>query len=147
MLSKRIDQVLQPIYKQRIPIIALKVAAIFVSVLPPLLTGQILIDDLISTGGENALRNMGIIAAILLLYFFLSWAQDYFWYRMEYIGTGLVRSYIFSNVIRKNYFFLKSHNVGDLESKIVHDAELYAHARLSSVPMLFLNAIFFNTGH
>jgi ATP-binding cassette subfamily B protein len=141
MLSKRIDQVLQPIYKKRIPAIALKTVAILISILPPLLTGQILIDDLIYTGGQNALRTIGLIGIILLVYFFLSWAQDYYWHRMEYIGTGLVRSYIFANVIRKNYFFLKGRNIGDLENKIVHDAELYAHARLSSLPMLFLNIL------
>jgi len=113
-------------------------ANILVSILPPLLTTR-LIDNLLDYSGNNAMRYIAIIASVLVVYFLVDWGQDYFWYRMEYIGTGLVRSYIFANVIRKNYIFFKEHNIGEIESKVVHDAEIYAHSKLSRVPELFLN--------
>jgi len=137
-LSKQIDHVLRTVYKKRLSIIALKAANILISILPPVLTGR-LVDDLSNNSGQNAITYIVIIASILVVYFFVDWGQDYFWYRMEYIGTGLVRTYIFANVIRKNYKFFKEHNVGELESKIVHDSELYAQSKLSMIPMLLLN--------
>jgi len=139
-LSKQIDAVLQPVYKQRGKIIALKAANILVSILPPLLTTQ-LIDNLLQDSGSQAIQYILTIAGILVVYFVLDWGQDYFWHRMEYIGTGLVRAHIFSNVVRKNYMFFKEHNIGEIESKVVHDAEIYAQSKLSRVPLLILNVM------
>ncbi|MCL2619784.1 MAG: ABC transporter ATP-binding protein/permease [Defluviitaleaceae bacterium] len=139
-LSKRIEQVLAPIYKQRVPVIVLKGIKILVSLLPPVLTGNLL-NNLNQYDGDRAFFYIGMIAAVLAVYFLLDWAQDYLWYRMEYIGTGIIRSYLFANVIRKSFLYHKDHSVGDLEGKVVHDAGIYAHAKISMMPMLFLNII------
>ena len=137
-LSEKIDEALQPIYKQRIPVVILRGISIAVSLLPPILMGM-LVANLDEASGNSTLILVGIIAAVLVVHFLLDWAQDYYWYRMEYIGTGLIRSYIFSNVLRKDYFFWNKHNVGEIESKVIHDTEIYAHSRISSIPLLFLN--------
>ncbi|MCL2350306.1 MAG: ABC transporter ATP-binding protein/permease [Defluviitaleaceae bacterium] len=138
MLSKKVDEVLKPMYRKRVPNIALKAANILLSILPPILTGM-LIDNLQEYSGDRALYYIGIIAAILVVYFFLDWMQDYYWHKMEFIGMGLVRSHIFSNVMRKDYFFYRDHGVGDIESKVIHDAGIYARSKLSMVPLLVLN--------
>ncbi|MCL2854316.1 MAG: ABC transporter ATP-binding protein/permease [Defluviitaleaceae bacterium] len=139
-LSKRIEQVLEPIYKQRMPIILLKGANILISLLPPVFTGRLL-NNLTEYDGDRAFFYIGAIAAVLVVYFLLDWAQDYFWYKMEYIGTGIIRSYLFANVMRKSFLYHKDRSVGDLEGKVVHDAGIYAHAKISMMPMLFLNII------
>jgi ABC-type bacteriocin/lantibiotic exporter with double-glycine peptidase domain len=139
-LSQKVDEALQPIYKQRIPVAFLKALNIMVSILPPLLTGM-LIDNLIDAGGDFALQLMAIIAGILVISFLLDWAQDYFWHKMEYTGMGLVRSFIFNNVIRKGYSFHSEHNVGEIEAKVIHDTEIYTHSKISSRPMLILNIL------
>lgn len=139
-LSKRIDKALAPIYKQRVSVIALKGIKILVSLIPPILTGR-LVNNLNQYDGELAFFYIGMIASVLVFYFLLDWAQDYFWYKMEFTGTGIICSFLFTNVIRKSFLYHKNHSVGDLESKVVHDAGIYAHAKISMIPMLFLNII------
>jgi len=136
--SEKMDEALRPIYKQRVPIVFLKGVTIAVSLVPPLLMGMI-INSLDDGQGGFALQLVAISAGVLVLHFLLDWAQDYYWHKMEYVGTGLIRSYIFKNVLRKDYFFWSKHNVGEVESKVIHDTEIYAHSRISSMPMLFLN--------
>ncbi|MDR2167726.1 MAG: ABC transporter ATP-binding protein/permease [Clostridiales bacterium] len=138
LLSKKIDEALHPVYKQRVPVVALRALNIGVSILPPILIG-VLVDNLVPNVSDFAMELIAIIAGILVLNFVLDWAQDYFWHKMEYTGTGLVRTYIFSNAIRKNYSFLHEHSVGEIESKVIHDAEIYTHSKISSIPMLALN--------
>ncbi|MCL2235122.1 MAG: ABC transporter ATP-binding protein/permease [Defluviitaleaceae bacterium] len=139
-LSKQMEQVLAPIYKQRVPVIFLKGVNILVSLLPPVFTGRLL-DNLNAYDGDQAFFYIGIIAAVLAIYFLLNWAQDYFWYRMEYTGTGLIRSFLFASAIRKDYVSLQKYSVGDMENRIVHDAGVYAHAKISMTPMLVLNIV------
>ena len=138
MLSKKIDQILQPLYKRRPALVLLKVLSVLVSIIPPLLTPR-LIYDLGEAGGESTFQYIAIIAGVLVVLFFLDWLQDYFWLRMENEGIGLVSSFLFSNAIRKSYFYLKNRSVGDIENKVMNDASIYANSKLSSKPLLFVN--------
>ncbi|MCL2573419.1 MAG: ABC transporter ATP-binding protein/permease [Defluviitaleaceae bacterium] len=139
-LSTRINQILRPLFAFRYGAITLKAINILVSLLPPYLISM-LADDLNTTGGENALHLIAITVGVLVVYFFLDWTQDFFWYKMLYTGAGMVRSYLFSNVLHKDYRFFMEHSVGDIENKVIHDAEYYAKAKLSMMPMLCLNIL------
>ena len=140
MLSKKVDQVLKPVYKQRPVVIFLRALNILISIVPPLLTSR-LINIFGYYGGEGAARYIALIALSIIAYFFINWLQDYHWYKMEYIGMGMVRAFIFSNVVHKNYLFLQGTSLGDVENKVIHDAGIYAQARLSHTSSLILNIL------
>ncbi|MCL2376393.1 MAG: ABC transporter ATP-binding protein/permease [Defluviitaleaceae bacterium] len=140
-LSKKISLILRPLFGFRYGAVALKAVSILASLLPPYLIG-LLVDDLNATGGEAALFYITLIIGILIAFFFLDWAQDFLWYKMLYIGTGMVRSYLFSNVLHKDYRFFRDHSIGDIENKVIHDAAYYAKAKLAMMPTLFLNVLY-----
>ena len=139
-LSAKITQTLRPLLGFRHGTVALKAVGILVSLLPPYLIG-LMVDDLNTTGGENALGFIAVIVGILVVYFFLDWAQDFLWHKMLYTGAGMVRSYLFSNVLHKDYRFFTEHSVGDIENKVIHDAEYYTKAKLAMMPTLYLNIL------
>ena len=139
-LNAKISHVLRPLTGFRYGAAAFKAVNILVSLLPPYLIG-LLVDDLNTTGGENALLLIAAIAGIIAAYFFMDWAQSFLWYKMLYIGTGKVRSFLFSNVLHKDYRFFQEHSIGDIENKVIHDAEYYAKAKLAMMPTLWLNIL------
>jgi len=139
-LSEKISHVLRPLFGFRYGAMAIKAVSILVSLLPPYLIG-LMVDDLNTTGGEAALLYIALIIGILIAFFFLDWAQDFLWYKMLYIGTGMVRSYLFSNVLHKDFRFFRDHSIGDIENKVLHDASYYAKAKLAMKPMMFLNLL------
>jgi len=139
-LNAKISHVLRPLTGFRYGAAAFKAVNILVSLLPPYLIG-LLVDDLNTTGGENALLLIAAIAGIIAAYFFMDWAQSFLWYKMLYIGTGKVRSFLFSNVLHKDYRFFLEHTIGDIENKVIHDAEYYAKAKLAMMPTLWLNIL------
>jgi len=139
-LNTKISHVLRPLRSFRYSAAAFKAVNIMISLLPPYLIG-LMVDDLNTTGGENALTLIALIVGILAAYFFLDWAQSFFWYKMLYIGTGRVRSFLFSNVLHKDIRFFAEHSIGDIENKVIHDAEYYAKARLAMMPTLWLNIL------
>jgi len=139
-LNTKISKVLRPLDGVRHGAAAFRAVNILISLLPPYLIG-LMVDDLNTTGGEGALMLIGLIMGILAVYFFLDWAQSFLWYRMLYIGTGKVRSFLFANVLHKDYRFFADHSIGDIENKVIHDAEYYAKARLAMVPTLWLNIL------
>ncbi|MCL2397246.1 MAG: ABC transporter ATP-binding protein/permease [Defluviitaleaceae bacterium] len=144
MLSKKIRRVLRPLNKARYFAASLKGLDILASLLPPYLMG-ILIDDLNQTGGSSAPMLIAAILGILAAYFVLDWMQDYLWNKMIYKGTGMVRSYLFHNVLYKEYRFFADkgidHTIGDIENKVIHDAAYYAKNRLVMIPMLLLSIL------
>ncbi|MDR2182981.1 MAG: ABC transporter ATP-binding protein/permease [Clostridiales bacterium] len=140
VLNAKISQTLRPLFGFRYGAAAFKAVNILISLMPPYLIG-LLVDDLNTTGGEGALGLIAIIMGILIAYFFLDWAQSFLWYKMLYIGTGKVRSYLFSNVLHKDYRFFAEHSIGDIENKVIHDAEYYAKAKLAMMPTLWLNIL------
>lgn len=139
-LNEQISQVFRPLLAFRYGTAAFKAVNILVSLLPPYLIG-LLVDDLNTTGGDNALTLIALIVGILAAYFFMDWAQSFLWYKMLYLGTGKVRSFLFSNVLHKDYRFFAEHSIGDIENKVIHDAEYYAKARLAMMPTLWLNIL------
>ena len=139
-LNEQISKVFRPLLAFRYGTAAFKAVNILVSLLPPYLIG-LLVDDLNTTGGDNALALIALIVGILAAYFFMDWAQSFLWYKMLYLGTGKVRSFLFSNVLHKDYRFFAEHSIGDIENKVIHDAEYYAKARLAMMPTLWLNIL------
>jgi subfamily B ATP-binding cassette protein MsbA len=139
-LNEKTSQVLRPLFGLRYGAATFKAVNIVVSLLPPYLIG-LLVNDLNATGGENAMSLIALITGILVGYFFLDWAQSFLWHKMLYIGTGKVRSFLFSNVLHKDYRFFQENSIGDIENKVIHDAEYYAKAKLAMMPTLFLNIL------
>ena len=139
-LNTKISQTLRPLLGFRYGTVALKAVGILISLVPPYLIG-LMVDDLNTTGGENALGFIAVIMGILVVYFFLDWAQDFLWYKMLNTGAGMVRSYMFANVLHKDYRFFTEHSVGDIENKVIHDADYYAKAKLAMKPTLYLNIL------
>ena len=142
MISKAINQVLRPLNKSRYLTLSLKGLDILISLLPPYLMG-LLVDDLNQTGGDHALLLITLTIGILAVYFPLDWMQDYLWNKMIYKGTGMVRGFLFHNVLHKNYQFFttQGHTIGDIENKVIHDASYYTKSRLAMMPTLFLNIL------
>jgi len=140
MLSKEISQVLQPLYKFRLFVVFVSAAHILIGLLPPYFMG-LLIDDLALYSGAPIYYVIGTIAGLLFLYFFLDWLQGYLWADMINRGAGIVRSVLFSHVLYKDYDFFLKHSQGDISSKVINDAYLYAQAKLARMPTLFLNLL------
>jgi ABC-type bacteriocin/lantibiotic exporter with double-glycine peptidase domain len=140
MLSREISQVLYPLYKFRLFVVFVSAAHILIGLLPPYFMG-LLIDDLYQYSGAPIYYVIGTIAGLLLLYFFLDWLQGYLWADMINRGAGIVRSFLFSHVLHKDYNFFLKHSEGDISSKVINDAYLYAQARLARMPTLLLNLL------
>ncbi|MCL1934978.1 MAG: ABC transporter ATP-binding protein/permease [Defluviitaleaceae bacterium] len=138
MLSDAIKKALIPVYKLRYIVLMISIINIFIGLVSPFLMSR-LINDLTYNEGRNALFIIGSIIAAYIIYFFLDWAEVYQWKKMENLGAGIVRGYLFSNVLHKSYRFFKDNSIGDINNKIINDSALYAKNEISSIPTVLLN--------
>ncbi|MCL2380396.1 MAG: ABC transporter ATP-binding protein/permease [Treponema sp.] len=142
MLSSEISRILRPLRKYRNAVVFVSGLYILAGLLPPYLM-SLLIDQLYPYINENSahLFIAGTIVGLLLVCFFLDWLQGYLWADLLNNGTGIVRSFFFSNVLHKNYRFFVEHQVGDINNKVINDAYIYVQSKLMWKPTLFLNLL------
>lgn len=140
MLSNEIKQALIPIYKLRYFALLASIANILVALVSPLLMSQ-LIDEINNYYGQNPYFIIGSILGVYALAFVLNYIGKYTWSNMENRGAGIVRAYLFKNVLHKNYRFFMDNPIGYINSKVINDSYLYAKYKISSMPMLVLNIL------
>ncbi|MCL1996327.1 MAG: ABC transporter ATP-binding protein/permease [Defluviitaleaceae bacterium] len=138
MFYQEIQKVLTPIYKLRYLTLFLSAVSILMGLVPPYLMG-ILIDDITYYGGHRAYFIIGSLIGVLVLGFFLDWSQSLAWNNMINKGAGMVRSYLFENVLHKNYRFFIDHPIGDINNKVINDAYLYTQNKIAAMPTILLN--------
>ncbi|MCL2588193.1 MAG: ABC transporter ATP-binding protein/permease [Oscillospiraceae bacterium] len=140
MLFKEIAPILRPLYKLRLFVVLVSAIHILIGLLPPYLMG-VLIDDLHQMSGAPVYYTIAFVAGLLLVWFFLDWLQRYLWADMINRGAGMVRSFLFANVLHKDYRFFRKYPEGDIDSRVINDAYIYAQAKLAQVPTLILNIL------
>ena len=143
MLSDEIKKTLAPIYKLRYMALFTSILTILVGLISPFLMSQ-LIDEITSnyTGYTTNIHFMiGSIVGLYIFSFILNYISRYTWINMEKRGAGMVRAYIFKNVLHKNYRFFMDHPIGDINSKVINDSYLYAKYKISAMPMIALNLL------
>lgn len=138
MFAQEINKILAPIYKLRYLSLFMSGANILVGLIPPFLMG-VLIDDINYYGGRSAYFIIGSLIGVLVLCFFLDWSQSLVWASMINKATRIVRSYLFENVLHKNYRFFIDNSIGDINNKIINDAYLYTQNKIAAMPTIILN--------
>lgn len=141
MLSQAVAQALKPLYKMRYLALITSIASILAALVSPWLMSQ-LVDQV--TKGTYTDQIYFLIVTIVVAYlvtFALNYASSYVWTNMENKGAGLVRIYLFENVLHKNYRFFLNHQVGDINNKVLNDSEIYAKFRISAMPRFVLNVL------
>lgn len=142
MLSEEVSKILKPLYKYRRFVVFISGLHIIVGLLPPFLM-SFLIDELNMhvNGDYSFIFIIGTIVGLLIIVFFLGWLQRYLWANLINRGAGILRGFIFSSVLHKNYRFFKEHPVGDINNKVVNDTHIYIKSKLVMIPTLVLNLI------
>ena len=142
MISE-ISKSLQPLRGRRNAVIFMSGLYMLVGLLPPYLIG-LLIDDLYPDfdDASSYLLIIGIIIALLIIYFFLDWFQSYLREDLINRGAGIARSSFFWNVLHKDYQFFLDHPVGDINNKVINDSSTYVKTKLMMMPTLLLNVLY-----
>jgi len=141
-MFNEVSKSLRPLYKRRAVVIFVSGLYILIGLLPPYLIG-LLIDEIYPTLGESSIHlfMIGTIISLLLIYFLLDWLKEFLWKDLINRGAGIVRSFFFENVLRKNYRFFLDHPVGDINNKVINDSYMYVQTRLMMLPVLLLNLL------
>jgi len=140
MLSEQISEVLAPIYKLRFRLVLVSALSVLVGLVPPYLMG-VLIDDLNSPYSVQTYYIIGSILGVIALYFLIDWYQSYMWRTTVTRGAGLVKDFLFENVLHKDHRFFIDHPVGDISNKILNDSYLYSESKIKMKPTLILNIL------
>jgi ABC-type multidrug transport system fused ATPase/permease subunit len=129
---------IQPALKMRYFVVPLMMLSTAVGLFQPFLLGKI-VDSL---SGDSIPYTLLILSVtVIILGFFLNWAQNYWWFNMIFKGNALARRAMMSEILKNDISFFREKAKGDIINTVVSDAASYAELLLVSMPMILCNSI------
>lgn len=123
----------------RTAIYFLSVSQILFALFLPFLLRDII--NIISSGtlGTAFAVRCAVYGGVVLIHFAVEWMQNSQWHIYAMKSTALVRKACFSRLLHKPLDSFDGRNTGDLVSRVLQDAEIYASSVSLSSMMLCLN--------
>lgn len=125
----------------RTAIYFLSILQILLALFLPFLLRDII--DIISSGtlGTAFAMRCATYGGVVLVHFAVEWMQNSRWHIYAMRSTALVRKACFFQLLHKPLDFFYGRNTGDLVSRVLQDAEIYASSISLSSMMLGLNLL------